>query len=163
MKGSSNHSGERVESFKSHLVQGIYQWAVENGLTPQVLVAASHPDAVVPTNYVENDQIVLNIHPASVRDFNLDLNAMWFSARFGGQPFNVTIPLDALVAVFARKNGQGIFFQANGTGFVTPSGDQADSEDPEVDPPTSPEPDEPHSTDEDEPPPSGPSHLKLVR
>ncbi|NKB75691.1 MAG: ClpXP protease specificity-enhancing factor [Gammaproteobacteria bacterium] len=124
---NTRNSGENSESStKPYLLRAIHQWAVENNMTPQVLVAASMPGVVVPMHYVQNDQIVLNVHPQSVVGLELGNDFLWFSARFSGKSFEITIPVEAIVAIYARENGQGIFFQSDGSG-VTPPGVDSDS------------------------------------
>jgi len=95
---------------KAYLVRAVRDWALDNGFTPHVLVNASAPDVSVPAGYIEDGRIVLNIHPRAVEHFLLEDDLLRFSARFGAQSLPVEMPLTAVLAVYARENGQGISF-----------------------------------------------------
>jgi stringent starvation protein B len=115
-----------VAALKTHLLRAVYDWAVENGFTPHVVVDTQQAGVRVPPGYAdENGRIVLNVHPRALQGFSFDDAWLRFSARFGGSPFNVETPLSAVLAVYAKENGQGISF---------PSGADAD-EQPEAEPP----------------------------
>lgn len=64
----------------------------------------------VPPGYVENGRIVLNIHPRAISGFSFDHSGIRFSARFGGSPYAIDIPLAGLLAIYAKENGQGVSF-----------------------------------------------------
>ena len=95
---------------KLYLLRAVYDWAVENGHTPHVIVDAGYPGVQVPSNSVQEGRVVLNISPRAVHRFELGTDAMRFSARFGGKPFDVECPLGAIRAIYARENGQGVGF-----------------------------------------------------
>lgn len=95
---------------KLYLLRAVYDWSVEQGCTPHLIVDATAPGVHVPPGYVQDGQIVLNIHPRAVAQFELSERALSFSARFGGRPFEVAAPLPAIRAVYAKENGQGIAF-----------------------------------------------------
>ncbi len=96
---------------KPYLIRAIHEWASDNSLTPQILVDATVPGVEVPTQYVTDGQIVLNLDHQAVRIYEMGNEALRLSARFGGQPFELTIPVAAVVAIYARENGQGLFFR----------------------------------------------------
>lgn len=95
---------------KTFLIRAVRDWAVENGLTPQVVVDATVPGVKAPAERVDNGRIVLNIHPRAVHGFGLEDGSLSFSARFSGQSRVLEIPLNAVRAVYARENGQGVAF-----------------------------------------------------
>jgi stringent starvation protein B len=95
---------------KLYILRAVHDWAVDQGFTPHVLVDATLPGVRVPPGYVENGRIVLNIHPRSVDRFELVDDWLRFSARFGAQSFFLEIPSAAVLAIYARENGQGISF-----------------------------------------------------
>ncbi|MBI3899163.1 MAG: ClpXP protease specificity-enhancing factor [Gammaproteobacteria bacterium] len=95
---------------KLYLLRAVYDWTVEGGLTPHVIVDAGQPEVSVPSAYVQDGKIVLNVAARAVQHFELTEQALSFSARFGGRPFNVFCPLAAIRAIYARENGQGIAF-----------------------------------------------------
>jgi stringent starvation protein B len=100
-----------MTSSRPYLIRAIYQWIVDNGLTPYILVDASDEAMVIPRQYVEDGKIVLNIAPMAVRSLTLGNDEISFNARFGGQPMQVAIPVSRVLATYARENGQGMMFQ----------------------------------------------------
>jgi len=95
---------------RPYLARALYEWLLDNEQTPYVVVDAGKPDVKVPQQFVQNGQIVLNIAPAAVRDLFIDNVAVTFGARFSGQPMQVVVPMDALIAIYARENGVGMVF-----------------------------------------------------
>jgi len=99
-----------MTALKFYLARAVYDWTTSNSLTPHVIVDAGAPGVRIPTSYVENGRIVLNIHPRAVHDFTFDETAIRFTARFSGHSVAVDIPLAALLAIYAKENGQGVSF-----------------------------------------------------
>lgn len=97
-----------------YLIRAIYEWIVDNDLTPYLLVDASNDDAHVPRQYVENGKIVLNIAPRAVNHLELSNENVNFNARFSGKPMDVVFPMDAVLAIYAKENGQGMIFNEGG-------------------------------------------------
>ncbi|OGI49141.1 MAG: hypothetical protein A2W42_08300, partial [Candidatus Muproteobacteria bacterium RIFCSPHIGHO2_01_60_12] len=95
---------------KLYLLRAVYDWAVDNNFTPQVLVDATAAGVKVPANYVQDGRIVLNINPRAVGHFEFAADALRFSARFGGRSLSVEVPYTAVLAIYARENNQGITF-----------------------------------------------------
>ena len=102
-------------STKPYLIRAIREWALDNGLTPQILVDADAEAVDVPRTYVKEGQIVLNIHDRAVHNLQLTNERVSFSARFDGAAMVVEVPVPAVMAIFARENGQGIFFEQDGS------------------------------------------------
>jgi stringent starvation protein B len=96
-------------STKPYLIRAIYEWCAENGLTPY-LAAAVDDKTQVPGEFVHNGEIVLNIGLAATRNLTLGNDWITFSARFGGVPREIAVPVQAVVAIYARENGQGLTF-----------------------------------------------------
>jgi len=99
-----------VNSSRPYLIRAIYQWIVDNGCTPQILVDVQCEGVQVPMQFAANDQIVLNIAPAAVK--NLELGDEWvrFNARFNAKPHDVIVPVQSIQAMMARENGVGMSF-----------------------------------------------------
>ena len=95
---------------KPYVVRAIYDWIVDNNCTPHVLIDAATEGVVVPEDYVTDGQIVLNVSPTAVVSLHLGNDAVSFSGRFGGVPLNVFLPLDSILGIYARENGQGMVF-----------------------------------------------------
>ena len=95
---------------RPYLARAIYEWICDNQLTPHLLVNATHPQAMVPEQFVQDGQIVLNIAPHAVHQFHMSNEAITFSARFSGASRELYVPIEAVLGLYARENGQGLFF-----------------------------------------------------
>ena len=100
----------QLTSNQPYLLRAIYEWIVDNSLTPYILVDASNDDVHVPRQFVENGKIVLNIAPRAVSNLELRNEQVLFDARFSGQPMQVILPMHAVLAIYAKENGQGMVF-----------------------------------------------------
>jgi stringent starvation protein B len=103
-----------MTSTKPYLLRAIFEWAEDNGFTPQVLVNALSMGVEVPENHVVDGQIVLNISSSAIQLHQMDNECLSFSARFSGVERNIYLPMDSILAIFARENSQGIFFEDAG-------------------------------------------------
>lgn len=111
---------------RPYLIRAIYEWIVDNGLTPHLIVSAEVHGVQVPKQHIENGRIVLNISPHAVRDLQLGNEWLEFGARFGGSPFKVAVPTQAVLAVYARENGVGMAFQDDDPENEPPPGSPPD-------------------------------------
>jgi len=100
-----------MTSMRPYLLRAIHQWIVDNGLTPYLLVDATQPKVEVPHQYIENGKIILNVSPMAVQGLTLDNDWVSFSARFSGHAFSIFVPVSAILAVYAKENGKGMFFK----------------------------------------------------
>jgi stringent starvation protein B len=100
-----------MPSSRPYLLRGLYEWIVDNDCTPHLLVDATLSGVEVPQEFVKDGQIVLNISPNSVVGLELDNRAVSFSARFGGMPRQIYVPMVAIIGIYARENGQGMMFE----------------------------------------------------
>lgn len=96
---------------RPYLLRAFYEWLLDNDLTPHLVVDISLPDVQVPLEYARDGQIVLNIAPRAVGNLQLTNDAVSFSARFGGVPRQVYVPMAAVLAIYARENGAGTMFE----------------------------------------------------
>lgn len=96
-----------MTSNKPYLIKAFYDWISDNELTPYIVVKASMPYVMVPTTYVQNDEIVLNVSHSAVGGIALTDKAIEFSARFGGRLENLYVPYGAISAIYAKENGVG--------------------------------------------------------
>ncbi len=124
---SKDQQDKDLISTRPYLLRAIHEWALDNGLTPQILVAADVHGVEVPRQYVNDSQIILNIHPRSVSGLEMGNEYVMFSARFDGKPMNVSIPITAVNAIYTRENGQGIVFQSEQPDDSPPPSDAMDS------------------------------------
>jgi len=99
-----------LSSHRPYLIRAIREWAIDNHLTPQLLVDAELNGVEVPAEFVEDGQIVLNISPQAVDHLEMGNEYISFSARFRGVSRSVLVPVDAVLAVFDRESRQGMSF-----------------------------------------------------
>ncbi len=96
-------------STRPYLIRALYEWCTDNGLTPYVAVQVD--DSVqVPREYVKDGEIVLNISFDATSGLELGNEFVAFSARFAGKAREIMIPVDRVIAIYARENGQGMAF-----------------------------------------------------
>ncbi|EOC0413839.1 ClpXP protease specificity-enhancing factor [Cronobacter dublinensis] len=96
---------------RPYLLRAFYEWLLDNQLTPHLVVDVTLPGVLVPMEYARDGQIVLNIAPRAVGNLELANDEVRFNARFGGVPRQVTVPVAAVLAVYARENGAGTMFE----------------------------------------------------
>jgi stringent starvation protein B len=99
-----------LTSTKPYLIRALHEWCVDNGLTPHLLVVVN-AQTRVPMAYVKDGEIVLNLNYSATKDLLIGNEAVTFSARFSGVSNNLYVPIDAVRGIFARENGQGMFFE----------------------------------------------------
>lgn len=140
-------------STKPYLIRAIYEWCVDSGLTPYLAVVVDG-HARVPLEYVKDGEIVLNIGPAATPNLVMDNAAIRFSARFAGTSRDIFVPVEAVIGIYARESGQGLFFGRE-DGLTQESGEAAESSS------------EPSAPSPDDRPPAGPARgkpaLKVVK
>ena len=95
---------------KPYMLRAMHEWCVDNNLTPHLMVAVNSQTRV-PMAYVKDGEIVLNINYTATKDLHMDNDSVVFSARFGGVSQNIYVPMNAVKGIFARENGQGMFFE----------------------------------------------------
>jgi stringent starvation protein B len=126
-------------STKPYLIRAIHEWCMDSGLTPYLSVRVDE-NTRVPQEYVKNGEIVLNLSYDATHKLTITNELVQFSARFSGVSRECSVPMEAIAGIFARENGQGLFFTpetdvAIPSGVATPA--SAPSE-PEPPPPTTP-------------------------
>ncbi len=151
-----------MSSQRPYLLRALYEWIADNGMTPHVLVDARMPGVRVPAHAVKDGRIVLNIAERAVARLELGNDALRFTARFAGVSQNVMVPLEAVIAVYARETGQGMAMPDEPRP-TTPTPVQQDAVESEqaADAPSGDEPDAPGPTSP-EPPKRG-GHLRIVK
>ena len=96
-------------STRPYLVRALYEWCTDNGLTPYVAVAVDG-SVQVPREYVKNNEIVLNISFDATSSLKLGNDFIEFKARFAGSSREIMVPMNRVIAIYARENGQGMTF-----------------------------------------------------
>lgn len=125
-----------MSSSRPYLVRALNEWVLDNDCTPYIVVDAGIQGVQVPNEHVANGQIVLNISPGAVKSLVIGNSALEFNARFGGVPMQVFVPLQAVIAIYAKENGEGMVFGSepgmpdpNGTGEPRNAGGSKSKED----------------------------------
>ncbi len=113
-----------MTSNRPYLVRAFYEWLVDNGLTPYLLVEVADSSVQVPQQFVEDGRITLNISPSAVRHLELGNEFISFNARFGGKPMDVLFPVESVLGIYAQENGSGMLFPED----ETTGGDDGDPE-----------------------------------
>jgi len=126
------------KSTKPYLVRAICEWCADNGYTPYLAVQVDE-NTRVPAEFVKNGEIVLNIGPDATHRLTLGNELIQFAARFSGVSRECSIPMQAVRGVFARENGEGVFFQQQ----AEEAGPQRVTTEPEAAPESAPRPAEP--------------------
>jgi len=96
---------------RPYIMRALYEWIVDNDCTPYILVDAGIDDVMVPEQYVKDGQIVLNISPSAVVELDISNDAVAFNGRFGGVATDIYVPVNAVIGIYARENGQGMVFE----------------------------------------------------
>ena len=145
-------------STRPYLLRALHDWCTDNGYTPYIAV---HVDSTVqvPMEYVKNNEIVLNIGFEATSGLKLGNEFVEFRARFGGVARDIVVPVDHVVAIYARENGQGMAFEvpramsAAAPGPEAPAADGVPAVEPVVEPVVGPvvEPPEPTKPPTDRP------------
>jgi stringent starvation protein B len=137
-------------STKPYLIRAIFEWCVDSGYTPYLSIAVD-ANTRVPMAYVKNGEIILNISYTATHHLKIDNDLITFSARFGGVSQEIVVPVYAVIGIFSKESGQGMFFQKEEPPAVPESGKSPASS----------------GSPSEEPPPESPkpsrSHLKVVK
>ncbi|WP_310384474.1 ClpXP protease specificity-enhancing factor [Roseateles sp.] len=111
MEQSSQNGGSGSASTRPYLIRALHDWCTDNGFTPYIAVQVDR-FVQVPMEYVSNNEIVLNVGFDATSSLELGNEFIQFKARFGGTAREIIVPIDHVVAIYARENGQGMAFPA---------------------------------------------------
>jgi stringent starvation protein B len=100
----------------------MHEWMTDNGQTPHLVVDAAVDGVVVPRQYVRDGKIVLNASYSATAGLLIKNDYVSFSARFGGTPFEVRLPVVAVLGIYARETGQGMIFSDDEPAAPPPAG-----------------------------------------
>lgn len=95
---------------RPYLIRAMYEWIEDNKLTAYLAVDVTFDGVMVPMEHVKDGQIVLNMASIATHKMLIANDAISFSARFGGVSRNLYIPMQAVLGIYAKQNGQGMFF-----------------------------------------------------
>ncbi len=137
----------QMTSHRPYLLRALNEWIADNGLTPHLLVDATRPGVQVPASAVNDGKVVLNIADRAVARLSIDNDSVSFTARFGGVSHAVSVPIAAVLAIYARENGQGMALPED-------NGAATAADQPSLPPDTPPE---------DDGPPPRRGHLRVIK
>jgi len=101
-----------MRSKKPYVIPAYYQWICDSHCTPILVIHTSHPELEVPPEFLENDEILFNISKEAVREFEVFYDRIQFRASFSGVIQFISVPLQAVLAIYAEENGAGYYFDA---------------------------------------------------
>lgn len=110
-KQPSTPSDSQGSSTRPYLIRALHDWCTDNGFTPYLAVYVD-ASVQVPMEYVKNHEIVLNVGFDATSGLRLGNDYIEFKARFGGVARDIVVPVDHVIAIYARENGQGMAFPA---------------------------------------------------
>jgi stringent starvation protein B len=102
-------NAQESPSTRPYLIRALYEWCTDNGFTPYVAVSVDE-SVQVPREFVKDGEIVLNVSYDATSGLNIGNDFLAFKARFGGVPREILVPIERVMAVYARENGQGMAF-----------------------------------------------------
>jgi stringent starvation protein B len=102
--------GRTTSKQRPYLIRAMHDWMADNGLTPHIVADASFDGLEIPTEHVKDGKIVLNVSLTATRDLVLGNEYIDFEARFNGVPRRITVPVGAVLGIYARESGQGMVF-----------------------------------------------------
>jgi stringent starvation protein B len=120
-----------MTSNRPYLIRAVNEWLLDNHCTPHLLVNADAPGVDVPRQYIQDGKIVLNIGPNAVEGLRISNEEVTFLARFSGVSQLVSLPISAVLAIYAKENGRGMMFSEE-------EGDGPEPEGPDDKPPSRP-------------------------
>ncbi len=107
--GSNSGGGNNGTSTRPYLIRALHDWCTDNGFTPYLAVFVDR-SVQVPMEYVKANEIVLNVGFEATSGLTLGNETIEFKARFGGSARDIVVPIDHVIAIYARENGQGMAF-----------------------------------------------------
>jgi len=98
-------------SVAPYLIRAYHQWMEDSGLTPHILVDCSKEGVIVPSPYIQQGKIVLNIASEATSALVISNETVSFKARFDGKSQTISVPTEAILTIYAGENGEGMFFE----------------------------------------------------
>ena len=116
-----------MTSSKPYLVRALYQWILDNGNTPHILIDTTSGEVMIPPGVGDDGTAVLNLAPQAVQNLEISNDYLSFSARFGGVAEDIYCPIGSLIAIYARETSEGMMFPPEDS--PAPGGDGPASDD----------------------------------
>lgn len=161
-----SESSATMTSHRPYLLRALYEWIADNGMTPHLLVDAMRPAVQVPAHAVKEGKIVLNVAARAVSHLEMGNDFIRFSARFGGVSHPVSVPVGAVLAIYARETGQGMALPEDASLEETALDEAPEQPESASPPQLSAVPSDPPDGDDDgphTPTPRRGGHLRIVK
>ena len=101
---------QRSRSKRPYLIRAMHEWMGDNSHTPHIVVDTSMEGVSVPVEHIKDGKIILNVSDSAAHNLKLTNDVISFRARFSGAPFNVWVPIQSVLGIYARETGQGMVF-----------------------------------------------------
>lgn len=112
-----------MNSSKPYIIRALHEWISDNNFTPLLLVSSKHEDVQIPPGIDEDGKVVLNVSYGATKNLEMINEGILFDARFSGISQNLYVPMDSILAIYARENGQGMMFgEDNDDDLPSPTG-----------------------------------------
>ncbi|AFJ42998.1 transcriptional regulator MglB [Francisella orientalis] len=116
---------------RAYVVKATYNWLVDHGFTPYILVDTEYEGVVVPNNYIDEDnKILLDLSPQAIQNLDIDDNYISFDATFDGEPISINIPIESVLEVFSKETEQGMYAREFGYGININEGEDDEAVNP---------------------------------
>jgi stringent starvation protein B len=115
---------------RAYLVQATYDWLVDHEFTPYLMLDAQDPEVDVPEEYIDDGRIILNVGPEAIRGLTIDPDFLAFSASFSGEPLDIYAPIEAVLALYSKETGQGVYAREDDYGMWVNEGETEEDLDP---------------------------------
>lgn len=104
----------KISSRVPYLLQPLLEWLLDNDMTPYLIVNTLIPEVSFPAGFAQPDgRIIFNVSPSAVRNFTIEKDYVLFDGRFSGSPFEVYVPVGAVLALVSKETGDGMWFPEN--------------------------------------------------
>lgn len=102
-----------MTSTKPYITRAFYEWILDNGLTPYLVIHTDNSSGLlsIPQQFFDEEQMVFNVSPSATEQLQMNNDGVSFRARFAGVPNEVYVPTENVMAIYAKENGKGVFFE----------------------------------------------------
>lgn len=114
---------------RPYLIRAIYEWICDNNCTPYLYANTAVKNVLLPEHLLVENPLILNVAPSACNNLLMDNEGVSFQARFSGRVFDIYLPIDAVIAIVARENGQGMTFEMPPVGTDAPEEESITAED----------------------------------
>ena len=158
-----SESSAAMTSHRPYLLRALWEWIADNGMTPHLLVDAGQPGVRVPPHTIKDGKVVLNIADRAVARLEMGNELVTFTARFAGVSHPVSVPIAAVLAIYARETGHGMALPEDIAGAASTTEEDAIGDEGLIADGEGAVSDEAQPPDDEAPPPRKGGHLRVVK